>query len=126
MAFGSKLNQGILTAGDFNPDLLNDPENTTNFATKFEIEQPLINMDGFQMRKAAKSKMTAVELQSARTIDYTRLEITKAYMQLQLSYKAVEVLEAQKKLHWRTKKLLTIILNKVICKKRTFYWSTFV
>jgi len=105
MAFGSKLNQGILTPGDFNPDLLNDPENTTNFATKFEIEQPLINIDGFQMRKAAKSKMTAVELQSVRTIDYMKLEITKAYMQLQLSYKAVEVLEAAKEASLANKKI---------------------
>ena len=97
MAFGSKLNQGILTAEDFNPDLLNDPESTSNFATKFEIEQPIFNMDGFQMRKAARSKMNAIELQSLRTKDYMALEVTKAYMQLQLAYKAVDVLENAKK-----------------------------
>jgi len=96
MAFGSKLNQGILTAADFNPDLLNDPDNTTNFATKFEIEQPLFNMDGIHMRKAARSKMNAVEFQSERTRDYMALEVTKAFMQLQLAYKAVEVLENAK------------------------------
>ncbi len=28
MAFGSKLNQEILTQADFNPDLLNNPEQT--------------------------------------------------------------------------------------------------
>ena len=105
MAFGSKLNQGILTAADFNPDLLNDPDQTTNFATKFEILQPIINMDGFQMRKAAKSKMTAVELQSVRTVDYIKLEIQKAYMQLQLAYKAVEVLEAAKEAGLANKKI---------------------
>ena len=97
MAFGSKLNQGILTASDFNPDLLNDPDQTTNYATKFEIEQPIFNADGLQMRKAAKSKMNAVELQSIRTKDYMKLEVEKAYMQLQLAYKAVEVLESAKK-----------------------------
>jgi outer membrane protein TolC len=105
MAFGSKLNQGILTPADFNPDLLNDPESTTNFATKFEIQQPIINVDGFQMRKAAKSKMTAVELQSIRTEDYIKLEITKAYMQLQLAYKAVDVLEAAKEAGLANKKI---------------------
>ncbi len=105
MAFGSKLNQGILTPADFNPDLLNDPDNTTNFATKFEIQQPIINMDGFQMRKAAKSKMNAVELQSARTVEYIKLEITKAYMQLQLAYKAVNVLETAKKAASANKKI---------------------
>ncbi|WP_240665681.1 TolC family protein [Lutibacter sp. HS1-25] len=105
MAFGSKLNQGILTPGDFDPALLNDPDNTTNFATKFEIQQPIFNMDGFQMRKAAKSKLNAVELQSARTADYMKLEITKAYMQLQLAYKAVEVLESAKQAALANKKI---------------------
>lgn len=93
MAFGSKLNQGILTQGDFNPDLLNNPSQIQNFATKFEVEQPLINIDGFYKRKAAKSKMEATGLQSQRITDYINFEVDKAYMQLQLAYKAVEVLE---------------------------------
>jgi len=57
MAFGSKLNQEILTAADFNPALLNNPSQTQNFGTKLEIQQPLINLDGVYQRKAAKSKM---------------------------------------------------------------------
>ncbi|WP_053977241.1 TolC family protein [Mangrovimonas xylaniphaga] len=93
MAFGSKLNQEIVTAADFNPDLLNDPQQIQNFATKFEIQQPLINVDGFYQRKAAKSKMEATALQSERTKDYLTFEVDKAYMQLQLAYKGVEVLE---------------------------------
>ena len=93
MAFGSKLNQGILTQGDFNPDLLNNPSQTQNFATRFEVEQPLINMDGFYQRKAAKSKLEATGLQSQRITDYVNFEVDKAYMQLQLAYKAVDVLE---------------------------------
>lgn len=93
MAFGSKLNQEILTAADFNPALLNDPERTQNFATKIEIQQPLINVDGFYGRQAAKSKMEAYQLQTERTKEYLELEISKAYMQLQLAYKAVIVLE---------------------------------
>ena len=93
MAFGSKLNQEILTASDFNPDLLNNPETTQNFATKFEIQQPLINVDGLFERKAAKAKMEAYQLQTERTKEYLELEVSKAYMQLQLSYRAVKVLE---------------------------------
>jgi len=105
MAFGSKLNQGIITIEDFNPDLLNNPDNTSNFATRLEIEQPIYNADGLQMRKAAKYKMNATELQSTRTIEYIKLEITKAYMQLQLAYKAVEVLEAAKEAAIENKKI---------------------
>ena len=93
MAFGSKLNQEILTANDFNPALLNDPTTTRNFATKIEIQQPLINLDGFYQRKAAKSKMEAMSLKTARTQDYLVFEVEKAYMQLQLAYQGVSVLE---------------------------------
>ncbi|MBD3724604.1 MAG: TolC family protein, partial [Flavobacteriaceae bacterium] len=92
MAFGSKLNQEILTMADFNPALLNDPEHVENFATMIEVQQPLINLDGLYERKAAKAKMEAMSLQTERTKEYLQLEVSKAYMQLQLAYKAVGVL----------------------------------
>jgi outer membrane protein TolC len=93
MAFGSKLNQGILTQADFNPALLNDPDQVENFATVVSVEQPLINMDGFYQRKAAKTTMEAKELQAMRTRDYLDFEAQKAYGQLQLAYRAVAVLQ---------------------------------
>ncbi|MDI9258288.1 TolC family protein [Flavobacterium sedimenticola] len=93
MAFGSKLNQEILTQSDFNPALLNDPKTTQNFATKIEIQQPLLNIDGIFGRQAAKAKMEAFQLQTQRTEEYLLLEVSKAYRQLQLAYKAVNVLE---------------------------------
>lgn len=93
MAFGSKLNQEILTAADFNPALLNDPNRIQNFATKIEVLQPLINIDGLYQRQAAKAKMDAFQLQTERTKEYLELEANKAFMQLQLAYKAVEVLQ---------------------------------
>lgn len=92
MAFGSKLNQEILTQNDFNPALLNDPSQIENFATKLEVHQPLINLDGIYERKAAKSKMEAMSLKTLRTQDYLAFEVDNAYMQLQLAYKAVDVL----------------------------------
>ena len=93
MAFGSKLNQEILTQADFNPALLNDPKHIENFATMIEVQQPLINLDGLYERKAAKAKMDAMGLQTERTKEYLQLEVSKAYMQLQLAYKAVSVLD---------------------------------
>lgn len=93
MAFGSKLNQEILTASDFNPDLLNNPNRIENYATKIEVLQPLINMDGLFERRAAKAKMEAFQLQTERTKEYLELEVNKSFMQLQLAYKAVTVLE---------------------------------
>ena len=96
MAFGVKLNQQIVTQADFNPDRLNNPSQIEDYATRFQIQQPLLNFDGFYQRKAAKAKLTASEYQSGRTRDYLMLEVEKAYMQLQLAYKTVEVLEKTK------------------------------
>jgi outer membrane protein TolC len=93
MAFGSKLNQEILTASDFDPNLLNNPNRTQNFATKIEVLQPIINVDGIYGRQAAKAKMNAFALQTERTKEYLELEVNKSYMELQLAYKAVSVLE---------------------------------
>lgn len=93
MAFGSKLNQAILTPADFNPELLNDPDATTNFATKIEVNQPLINLDGFYQRRAAKFKMLAASLQRDRRREYLQLETRQVYMQLQLTHKGVSVIK---------------------------------
>src|SRR5690606_11789383 len=93
MAFGFKLNQEIVTQADFDPNKLNDPSQINMFATKIEVQQPLINVDGIFQRKAAKAKWEATRVQLARTGDYLALETEKAYMQLQLAYKSVEVLE---------------------------------
>ncbi|WP_159022923.1 TolC family protein [Formosa sp. L2A11] len=105
MAFGSKLNQEILTSSDFDPASLNDPSQIENYATKFEILQPLVNMDGVFQRKAAKFKMTAMALQTERKTDYLTFEVDNAYMQLQLAYKAVDVLETALEAAMANKKL---------------------
>lgn len=105
MAFGSKLNQGILTPSDFNPAILNNPAQVENYATKLEIQQPLINLDGFYQRKAAKNKMDAMDLQTMRTSDYLAFEVDKAYMQLQLAHKGVDVLQKALKAAQANKKL---------------------
>lgn len=93
MAFGSKLNQEILTQNDFNPSLLNDPSTIQNYATKIEILQPLLNFDGFAQRKAARIKAESYKLQSERTQEAILLDAKKSYMELQLAYETVTVLE---------------------------------
>lgn len=93
MAFGFKLNQEIVTQADFDPNKLNNPSQIEIYATKFEVQQPIINVDGIFQRKAAKAKLSATQLQLSRTGDYISLETEKAYMQLQLAYKSVAVLE---------------------------------
>ncbi|MDB4768344.1 TolC family protein, partial [Flavobacteriaceae bacterium] len=90
---GLSLNQAQIETSDFNPTALNNPSETKDFATVFSVQQPLINMDGFMNRKAAKSALEAAELKESRTKAYMTLSLTRAYMELQLSYKAVSVLE---------------------------------
>ncbi len=105
MAFGSKLNQEILTQADFDPLLLNNPSQIEDYATRIVVQQPLVNLDGIFQRKAAKAKLNAVELKADRTNDYMDLEVEKAYMQLQLAYKSVNVLEEAKKAAMENKRL---------------------
>lgn len=92
-AFGFKLNQAIVNQSDFDPANLNNPSRTNMFSATFEVQQPIINVDGLFQRKAAKSKWQATQMQLARTGDYLSLETERAYMQLQLAYKSVDVLE---------------------------------
>ena len=105
MAFGSKLNQEILTQADFNPILLNDPSQIEDYATRIQVQQPLLNFDGLYQRKAAKAKLNATQLQAERKQDYIELMVDKAYMQLQLSYKTVEVLKKAKMAALENKRL---------------------
>ncbi|NER16810.1 TolC family protein [Spongiivirga citrea] len=106
MAFGSKLNQEVLTESDFNPLLLNDPTRIENYSTKIEILQPLINLDGIYQRKAAKDMLNASELQSENAINKISLQVEKTYMQLQLAYKVIGVLELTKNTVEENKRLV--------------------
>lgn len=95
-AFGSKLNQERLIASDFDPSMLNDPERIDNFATRVEIEQPLLNLDGFMQRKAARAGLEAARMKKERSKEFLWLEIEREYLMLQLAYKRIEVIDKVK------------------------------
>jgi len=92
-AFGFKLQQKSIKQNDFDPALLNRPGATTDFATKLEVQQPLINMDMLYQRKAAAKQTALYQYKTQRTKEYLTFEVQKAYLQLQLAYDAVKVLE---------------------------------
>ena len=92
-AFGFKLQQQSITQNDFNPDLLNHPSGTPDFTTKLEVQQPIINMDMLYMRKGAAKQTELYQYKTQRTKEYLVFEVQKAYLQLQLTYAAVRVLE---------------------------------
>src|SRR5690554_2221118 len=91
-AFGFKLNQSRIAMEDFNPDLLNDPKNISDFSPKIEFQQPIINMDAVYMKKAGIVKTEVLKIKQERTLEYIRFEVRKAYMMLQLSYKMHQTL----------------------------------
>jgi len=65
--FSFKLKQGEFGQADFNPDILNNPDRFDNFATRVQLEQPLINVDGWSQRSAAKNASQAAAFMSERT-----------------------------------------------------------
>ena len=91
-AFGFNLQQGIVTAADFDPSKLNNPSLTKDFGSKIEVMQPLINPDLFYQRKAAKKGKEIAELQKMRTSEYVAFQVKQTYMELALAYDAKEVI----------------------------------
>lgn len=91
-AFGFKLQQGTITQNDFNPDLLNHPSATPDYMAQLEVKQPLLNIDMLYMRKGAEKQTEVYRYKTQRTQEYMTFETTKAYLQLQLAYDAVQVL----------------------------------
>lgn len=106
MAFGSKLNQERVTMEDFNPANLNNPKNIFNFATKLEVQQPIYNKDAVYLKKAGEVKVEVLKLKQERNREYLKFELNKAYMQLQMAYKNVEVLEGAKTTVLANKKVI--------------------
>ena len=91
--FGFKLQQRTVTAADFNPDKLNHPSGTSDFTTKIEVQQPLLNMDAVYMKKSAEAQVESYQFKTKRTSEYLIFETQKAYYQLQLTHQAVAVWE---------------------------------
>ena len=91
-AFGFNLQQGIVTAADFNPATLNNPNMTKDFSPKVEMMMPLVNPDLIYQRKAAKKGKEIAGLQQVRTTEYVAFQVKQAYMELALAYEAREVI----------------------------------
>lgn len=94
--FGFKMQQNVVEINDFNPDLLNNPNNIYNFNTKISVKQPILNFDVFEMQKAVKTKIEATQLQGKRIEEALSLEVKKAYADLQFLYEAEKVSQKAK------------------------------
>ena len=92
-AFGFKLQQETVTAADFNPALLNDPEDIENYNAQLQVQQPLINVDAWAARRAAKSKVDALSYKGEYTKAYIEFMVKRAYYGVQLANAQKEVVE---------------------------------
>ena len=92
-SFGFKLQQKVVTQADFNPILLNNPDEMYHFNTKFSIQQPILNFDVFSARKALKEKIKATEYQKQFAEEMLAVEIKNAYTNLQFLYEAKKAVQ---------------------------------
>jgi outer membrane protein TolC len=95
-AFGFKLQQQSISAGDFNPDQLNHPGGTPDFMARADVQQPLVNMDQLFLRKSAAKEVEVYYMKGQRTKEGLVFEVCKAYLQLYLADASVKVLEEAK------------------------------
>ena len=92
-AFGVRLQQRSIASGDFNPDQLNHPGSIPDFMARVDVRQPLLNMDQLYMRKGAAKQVEAFGFKKQRSREWLVFEVRRAYLQLQLAYRSVKVLE---------------------------------
>lgn len=83
--FSFKLKQGEFGQADFNPDILNNPDRFDNFATRVQLEQPLINIDGWSQRSAAKNASQAAAFMSERTKYQMEWKVKQWYFRAELA-----------------------------------------
>ena len=91
--FGIKLKQEVVSAADFDPGLLNDPKTITNYTTKIEIRQPLINADGWSGRSSAAHAVEALKSKMQRTSYYVAFQVKLSYYRLALARQSLQVLD---------------------------------
>ena len=93
-AFGTKLNQGVITQQDFAPEALNDPDAINNFITAFNLEWSLY--DGGQTMigtKQAEQDMAGSDFYLQRTRQQVIARTARAYVGLLLAEKSVVVIQ---------------------------------
>ncbi|MEN9701008.1 MAG: hypothetical protein RIR55_311 [Bacteroidota bacterium] len=91
--FGFKLQQAGVQQADFNPALLNNPNNYSNYNTQVSLQQPIINIDGLYMRKAAKEQLGMYAAQAQRTAEAIKMQVTQTYLYLDFTYQYEKVTE---------------------------------
>ncbi len=78
-AFGASLRQRTLTAASFDPARLNDPEAIGTVSSALVVEQPLINVDAWLGRSAARHGAEAAREAERWTRSGSAVDVIRAY-----------------------------------------------
>ena len=89
--FGFKLQQAGVQQADFNPTLLNNPNNYSNYSTQVALQQPILNLDALYMRKAAKEQVGMYAAQAQRTTEAIKMQVVQTYLYLEFTYEYEKV-----------------------------------
>jgi len=81
-AFAFQLKQERADMALFSPDVLNDPDRITNWATIFQVQQPLLDVEALQNRRAAGAAAEASGLLARRTRETTDRNVKNVYFGL--------------------------------------------
>ncbi|MEW5736167.1 MAG: TolC family protein [Thermodesulfobacteriota bacterium] len=93
-AFGTRLNQGAITAADFDPRQLNDPSAIGNFNTAVALSVPVYDSGQSWTRLAQAKAGQAAEGFSGESVrQQTAARAARAYLGVQLARKNVAVME---------------------------------
>ncbi len=88
--FGLKLDQAKLSAPDFNPVLLNNPNSRFNFSPKADVYQAIFDLEKIFQKESARHLLSAAQFEEARKREQVTYDAKLAYFDLWLAYKSVE------------------------------------
>ncbi|UZJ41245.1 TolC family protein [Prosthecochloris sp. SCSIO W1101] len=92
--FTYKLRQGSIAAADFNPAVLNNPDDISNFNLGVEVMQPIFNRDAAFGRSAASLSKISQEHMLRRSEETIALEVKKVYYGLVLARKNLDAVKS--------------------------------
>ncbi len=93
-AFAFQLKQERADMALFSPDVLNDPDRITNWATIFQVQQPLLDVEALQNRRAAGAAAEASGLLARRTRETTDRNVKNVYFGLIVAEQRTAVLDS--------------------------------
>lgn len=93
-AFGTKLNQEVITSQDFDPQTLNDPEAINNFATTLSVTLPLYDRgQNWIGLSQARLNQKAIFLSEDRVRQHVIVDVVVSYVRVLLAQENLRVVE---------------------------------